>query len=30
MCPIVQKIAIVAGPAERGGKEMVTHISSQY
>ena len=30
MCPIVQNVAIVAGPAQRGGEEVVTHISSQY
>ena len=30
MCPIVQKVAIVAVPAQRGGEEVVTHISSRY
>ena len=30
MCPLVQKAAIVAGPAQRGGEEAVTDISSQY
>ena len=30
MCPLVKKAAIVAGPAQKGGEEVATHISSQY